>query len=236
MMMAKVYCVQMTMMLGYDVLFSDVDMIWMKDPLEYFHDTSSPIYDFDIYFQDDGSRGLFYAPYSANTGFYYIRQNDKTLHFFNSFLLSGDVILSTHSHQIALVGLLSEHASYYGLKVKVISRESLDFPGGFNFHSRKEYMKDFIAGKIEPYIFHMSWTKNKDNKKKFFEQLGGWYLKDACSNKPASDIVAGDTSSGRLIEPCCAADPLFKCHYRDKPSIKPCKDSPPIDKGKPSFW
>jgi hypothetical protein len=101
----------MTMMLGYDVLFSDVDMIWFKDPLEYFHDKSSPMYNFDIYFQDDGSRGLFYAPYSANTGFYYIRNNDKTLYFFNSLLLSGDLITSTHSHQLALVSLLNEHSS-----------------------------------------------------------------------------------------------------------------------------
>lgn len=56
-MMAKVYCVQMTIMLGYDVLFSDVDMVWYKDPLQFFHNTSSPSYNFDIYFQDDGSRG-----------------------------------------------------------------------------------------------------------------------------------------------------------------------------------
>lgn len=28
---------------------------------------------FDVYFQDDGSRGIFYAPFSANTGFYYVR-------------------------------------------------------------------------------------------------------------------------------------------------------------------
>ena len=70
-MMAKVYCVQMTMMLGYDVLFQDVDVIWYRDPTRFFHDKSSKMYDFDVYFQDDGSRGMFYAPYSANTGFYY---------------------------------------------------------------------------------------------------------------------------------------------------------------------
>jgi Nucleotide-diphospho-sugar transferase len=101
----------MTMMLDYDVLFQDVDVVWYKNPLEFFQDNSTSMYDFDIYFQDDGSRGLFYAPYSANTGVYYIRSNDKTRYFFNSLLLSGDLVVSTHSHQIALVSLLTEHAS-----------------------------------------------------------------------------------------------------------------------------
>ena len=99
------------MLLGYDVLFLDVDIVLYKDPLQLFHDESSPYHKHDIYFQDDGSRAIFYAPYSANTGMYYVRNNDKTKYFFNSLLLAGDLIGSTHSHQIALVSLLSEHAS-----------------------------------------------------------------------------------------------------------------------------
>ena len=63
--------------------------------------------------------------------------------------------------------------------------------------------------KVHPYIFHMTWTKNKDNKKLYFQQMmGEWYLKDSCLPEP--NIV---------------------CHYRDKPSLISCKDSPPIDAG-----
>jgi len=64
----QVYCVQMTIMMGYDVLFQDVDVVWYKNPLPFFQDKSSAMYNFDVYFQDDGSRQLFYSPYSANTG------------------------------------------------------------------------------------------------------------------------------------------------------------------------
>jgi hypothetical protein len=40
-----------------------------------------------------------------------------------------------------------------------------------------------------------------------------------------------------LIQPCCTVEPNFACHYRDKPSMKPCKDSPNIDgAGSKSFW
>jgi hypothetical protein len=237
MMGAKVYCVQMVSMLGYDVLYQDVDVVWYQDPLPWFHNTTlSSHSDFDIYFQDDGNHALFYAPYSANTGFYYVRHNDKTQYFFNSLLLAGDLILSTHSHQITLIALLNEHASMYGLKVKILERNTLEFPGGFSFHNKKEFMKDLIQGHIQPYIFHMSWTVNKANKILYFRQMAEWYLNDKCVNKTLSEIVEGEGGSGITGDGCCAAAPIVSCHYRDKPSKIPCRDSPPIDKGRPSFW
>ena len=42
MMMAKVICVQMVSMLGFDFLFQDVDIVWFKNPLEYFNDKNNP--------------------------------------------------------------------------------------------------------------------------------------------------------------------------------------------------
>jgi hypothetical protein len=177
MMMAKVWCVQMTLMLGHDVLFQDVDVVWYKDPLEFFHNSTHHWHDFDIYFQDDGNHALFYAPYSSNTGFvschcrncfeprpfsfshitrhaclniqYYVRNNPRTEYFFNSLLVGGDLVLSTHSHQVALIALLNEHASMYNLKVKTLPRDGDEFPGGYHFHNRKQYMYDFFAGKVE---------------------------------------------------------------------------------------
>ena len=130
MMMAKVICVQLISALGYDLLFQDVDIIWFKNPLDYFHDKDSPIANFDCYFQDDGARSLRYSPYSANSGFYYIRNNQRTKHFLTSVLLAGDLIMKTFSQQQALIAVLSEHASLYGLKVKVLRREDDGFPGG----------------------------------------------------------------------------------------------------------
>lgn len=32
-------------------------------------------------------------------------------------------------------------------------------------------MKRFLAGEIDPLVFHMSWTKNKENKRLYFEQV-----------------------------------------------------------------
>ena len=52
MMMAKVICVQLVSMLGFDFLFQDVDIIWYKNPLDYFHDESLPAHSYDAFFQD----------------------------------------------------------------------------------------------------------------------------------------------------------------------------------------
>jgi Nucleotide-diphospho-sugar transferase len=232
MMMAKVICVQLVSMLGYDLLFQDVDIIWYKHPLDYFQDSSLPASQYDVFFQDDGGHSVRYAPYSANSGFYFVRYNERTRHFLTSLLMVGDLVLKTDSHQQALIATLNEHVSLYGLKAKVLSRDTDEFPGGFHFHQHsKAYMRRFFAGEVTPYIFHMSWTLSKNNKLFFLRQMGEWYVQDACIQHTVEQI-----GGGTVPTTCCAAEPLFSCHYRDKPSLRPCKDSPPIDKGRPSWW
>lgn len=233
--LSQIYCVQLVSLLGYDVLFQDVDVVWFKDPLEYFHDETTEDANFDVYFQDDGNHALYYAPYSANTGFYYVRNNARTQYFFNSFLMAGDLVQQTRSHQIPLVALLQEHSSMYGLRVKIFSRDGEIFPGGHAYHRRKTFMKDLFEGKVHPYIFHMSWTNSKVNKQKFFQQMNEWFLQDKCRGKKPAELW-GEQPPADLSAECCSAEPIYKCHYRDKPSKKPCRDSPTIDAGGRSFW
>eukprot|EP00536_Pseudo-nitzschia_multiseries_P017189 jgi/Psemu1/224048/e_gw1.1420.3.1 len=236
-MFAKVYCVHMISMLGYDLLFQDVDVLWYKNPLAWFHGGTNAVNDYDMIFQDDGSRVLMYAPYAANTGFYFVRNNERTRIFFNSLLMAGDLIMASFSHQIALVALVSEHVSLYGLRVKVWNRSLKEFPGGYMYHEAPDLVKKLIKGETQPYIFHMCWTENKDDKVKYMQQMGQWYLQDSCRNKSKKKIhdsaVNGTTGVGQQ---CCSSKSLITCHYRDKPSIIPCPDSPPIDKGAKSFW
>mmetsp|Transcript_33857 Transcript_33857/g.51034 ORF Transcript_33857/g.51034 Transcript_33857/m.51034 type:complete len:256 (+) Transcript_33857:69-836(+) len=239
MMYAKVVCVQLVNFLGYNLLFQDVDIVWYQNPLTYFYDTDKSG-DFDIYFQDDGAHSVRYAPYSANSGFYYVRHNDRTQYLFTTLLYNGDMIKAWDSHQQALVAILTDHASYYGLKVKVLGRDENEFPGGFHYHRRRDYMKKLVKGKEDDaYIFHMSWTHNKDNKLKFFKQMGEWYLNEKCVGKTLGEIVedGAEATELPLVEPCCLMEPEITCYYSDKPSktIK-CKESPTIDKGGRSFW
>jgi len=262
-MFAKVYCVHMVSQLGYHFLFQDVDVIWYKNPLQWFHNKTNT--DQDMYFQDDGSRALYYAPYAANTGFYYVRNNERTRYFFHSLLMAGDLIMSSYSHQIALNALLSEHISLYGLSVKICDRNGIEFPGGYAYHERHDMMKEYLSftssssnsssllspqqrqqqiqtSERHPYIFHFCYTDNKDNKIRFMEQMGEWYLQKACKSVSKNDIIMNNninnnkTTIDIITKHCCSATPLVKCHYRDKPSINPCLDSPALDENAKSFW
>jgi hypothetical protein len=99
-------------------------------------------------------------------------------------------------------------------------------------------MKDIFAGKVTPYLFHMSWTLNKDNKQRFFKQIGEWYLKEECVAKTGAEILGEGVSikRGSLVDHCCNAEPILTCFYSDKPSKESCKDSPKIDKNGKPFW
>ena len=167
-------------------------------------------------------------------------------YLFTSLLYSQDIIRRTESHQQALIALINEHSSLFGLKVKVLNRDEEVFPGGWHYHhsGMSSTMRDMVGGKASPFIFHMSWTNNKVNKVKFFQQMGDWYVNEICIAKSVQEI-ASDIPSARINDisqsfplrnECCLVEPHVVCHYRDKPSIKPCRDSPPIDKGRPSWW
>lgn len=243
MMFAKVLCVLYVSLLGHDVLFQDVDIVWFKDPLLYFHDkTNTAIREFDIMFQHDGNSQSRYSPYSANSGFYYVRANKKTSYLFTSLLYHGAIVRKSKSHQQVLVQLLNEHSSMFGLKVKVFDATLTDmFPGGIHYHQDWNTMKKIISGTSNAYLLHMSWTENKMNKVLFFRQLGEWYVQDICISDggESSTLIDGDTEldDGSLIEQCCSVEPIFSCHYKDKPSKIPCPDSPRIDPHKHrSFW
>lgn len=237
MMLAKVYTVHLVNSLGYDLLFCDVDLIWRSNPLDYF--LEAKMQDYDIVGQEDGSRVYRYAPYSFNTGFYFVRYNRRTVSLMNMLSRMGDFVLLNGSHQEIFTELIAEHASLRGLRVKVLGRDTKDglqFPGGFHFHRRKDYMKRLMKAKEEPTIFHMSWTKSKDNKKRFFQQMGMWYVQPNCEGLKRENKTLDTTGSGDLGTQCCATEPIMACHFRDKPSKIPCHDLPPIDNGRPSFW
>jgi hypothetical protein len=141
------------------------------------------------------------------------------------------------TQHLTFLGLLADHSSSTGLRVKVFDRDSYlgqEFPGGFHYHKRKEFMKTVIEGERTPYIFHMSWTQNKDNKKKFYQQLGDWYVNEQCISKLHAEIDIPENKDFSTL--CCSTKPIVKCHFADKPSRTLCKGSPNIDKKGKSFW
>lgn len=237
MMYAKVVAVQIVNHLGYDLLFQDVDMHWYRNPLEVFHDETSPLHEFDMLFQDDGARSVRYTPWSANSGFYYVRHNDRTRYLLNCLLMEGDMIMRHSSHQQILIALIVDHVSKTGLRVKVLGND--EYPGGFDYNRVKRWDAVYRITQSSTdahgaQIFHMSWTKNKDQKLKFLKQMGMWHLREKCAFQPLEKILGGSnegnnsTANATVIdtfEKCCSREPLISCYYMDMPSVTDCSGS-----------
>ena len=69
-------------------------------------------------------------------GFYFVRNNPKTVYFFEMLLRHGDYITKVKSHQAGLTSVMNEHVSWKGLRVKTFPRgPNTLFPGGGEYHT-----------------------------------------------------------------------------------------------------
>ena len=91
---------------GRHALFQDADVVWLRDPIEYFFTQADD--QVDCFFMDDGARSARYTPLYTNSGFYFIRNNMRTQFFMHRMLMAYDTVLAVRSHQHALIMLLSE--------------------------------------------------------------------------------------------------------------------------------
>ena len=125
------------------------------------------------------------------------------------------------------------------------------YPVGWHYQANHDFMHEMIEqNKTRQLSFHMNWNANAQLKQEFLEQMGDWYLRTACAGESTlqhmRSIVkeevgtgggGGDTTTtDRVRQACCSEKPLIRCHYRDKPSIIPCKDSPSYANGSKPFW
>ncbi len=103
-------------MQGMNVLFQDVDLVWLRDPLAFIQDlfrnsstssrgsstsgsstsrtssgsTSSKLVSF---LSDDGARTTRYAPFFANSGFFYLAAGPENVYFAYSVMTAFDILL-----------------------------------------------------------------------------------------------------------------------------------------------
>ncbi|KAL2892571.1 hypothetical protein RDABS01_008481 [Bienertia sinuspersici] len=67
---------------GYNFIFTDTDVIWLRNPFKVL--TTNKTRDFDIQFSTDAFNGNSSSLHnSINTGFYFVRSNNKTISLFD---------------------------------------------------------------------------------------------------------------------------------------------------------
>eukprot|EP01031_Cornospumella_fuschlensis_P037843 gene37843-45971_t len=202
MMWYKTTSVYLALYSGFDVLFQDVDLVWLKNPFPYFNEI-----DTDMIFMDDGARTPRYTPFFVNSGFYYIKHNERTLYMFESMTKAApSEIGQTHSHQSVLIRHISESHHLFGLKIHVL--DSTTFPSGQAYHENKPLIRKIQAKTFRPYVFHMCWTDNRENKVVYFKDVDLWYLPDEqslCENGGAMlDYALRYHKRGpSILDKCC---------------------------------
>eukprot|EP01038_Epipyxis_sp_PR26KG_P009477 gene9477-12768_t len=208
MMWFKTTSVYLALVAGFEVLFQDVDLVWLKDPFPYFKYLAE-----DILFMDDGARTPRYTPFFVNSGFYFVKYNARTLHMFETMMKCGSSeIGQTHSHQSVLIKHISEVHHLFGLQVFVLDMDL--FPSGQAYHENKKFVKKIQDRTYRPFVFHMCWTSNRVDKVVYFKDIGLWYLpevNEVCNNGKSMIRYASEQSKRKgsqdlMRNKCCARE------------------------------
>lgn len=136
-----------------NVLFQDSDLIWFKDPVPYLEGL-----DVDVAIMYDGPN-FYYRHIYANTGFIYLKNNERTKSLMETALGNMSYVLSLGGHQKPFVRILDAFERHGVLKLTILPEDT--FPNG-HLHE------------VGPnaYVYHYSWTEDISHKIKKLTKLG----------------------------------------------------------------
>jgi hypothetical protein len=183
MMWYKSFSVWICLKLGFSVLFQDIDLVWFRDPFEYFSELANrfqlekkgPI---DAFLSDDGQRSLRYAPFYANSGFYYLKANRRTIYYSWSIMTAFTILHITGSHQNVFTLRLLESLDLSAAgRMRTAFLPMPAFPSGVKFSHDRSFMQRIYDGLERPFVFHMCWTINKYHKIRNFKAAAMWFLR-----------------------------------------------------------
>lgn len=187
MMWLKVTSVYISIKAGFNTIFQDADLVWLRDPIPYLVGQS----DYDVIFMDDGARTPRFAPYFTNTGFYFIRYNKKTVYFQERMIKTMGEIIFTASHQATLIRYLTE--AHYVFDMSILLLQDHIFPSGRAYHEAPKFVLEVVNYRAFPYVWHMCWTPDRANKSKFLGTLGMWFLPAPNTSKGSRCLKPKDT-------------------------------------------
>ena len=167
-MFAKIAVTQDMLEIGADVLFQDVDMVWLRDPrpdLWQRADSES----LDFLFMFDGPNRL-YEPLHYNTGFYCVRNNPFSCHAWDAVFSNFARILHCGSDQ-PLINRVLSFLLNRGLRCDRLAEDVF-----INGHVMVQAARDHKPLPASGAVVHASWTANIEKKLTFLKQFDLWYI------------------------------------------------------------
>lgn len=169
MMFMKQFSVHLALELKRDVLFQDLDVTWLKNPME---DLAKSSEMFDVQIQDDGARNERFQPYWANSGFYYLRNNDVVRTMWDR------VTMSLHpfnqGNQATMNMVMQAFVMRRGLKVRVLPKKTYVAGSGLSHPHFLVDGRERLELDDSAEILHFCWTHNithKFHKMELYDQL-----------------------------------------------------------------
>ena len=162
--------VQDMLTLGRDVLFMDIDLVWLNDPLPVLA-RMARLGRYDFLFMYDGQAGRD-RPLNYNTGFIYIRNTSFSRKAWQVVFDNFEVVWVYRSQQ-AMVNQVILHYKMGGLRARAL--DEVRFINGHMFVPR---FARFDVVPDDAYVVHASWTRDIKQKLELLKEHGLWYLPD----------------------------------------------------------
>jgi len=158
--------------MGYNVLFTDTDIVWLKDPLPYLKKFATD----DVVFQNDVEKLDLHNPEPQNivdpcSGFYYVRSTSGGKAFMQHWLEDIHANPSLGRGDQFFAGRAM--AATYKQPFKYHLLNQLDFPNGFVYWQKG--MKRGMSNS-GPFIVHNNFIVGVQPKINRFKASGFWYI------------------------------------------------------------
>jgi hypothetical protein len=152
--------------LGAKVLFQDVDLIWFEDPIPAL-DENADLQDIQLMYDGPNPQ---YAPFNANTGFFYVTPTPVSKALFNAAMLDANSLFWLRNDQVVLNKLFEWFVEEDGLRLAILAEKR--FLNGHLFPLEGDVSPAAGDWKNDGVVFHYSWTENIAQKYQKLDRYG----------------------------------------------------------------
>jgi hypothetical protein len=148
------------------VLFQDVDLIWLRDPIA---DLAGRETDADVLVMHDGPNPHF-APLHVNSGFVHVRAGDATRSLWATVVGNAASIVHLGSEQLVLNRVLERFHAYNQVRVQVLPES--EYLNGHLFDLVDGLSPAAHRWRSDGVVIHYSWTRDPAEKLAKIERFG----------------------------------------------------------------
>ena len=152
--------------LAHTVLFQDVDVIWLRDPIA---DLAGRYPEVDVLAMHDGPNPL-HAQLHANSGFVHVQAGDATRSLWETMLGNAASIVHLGSEQVVLNRVLERFHAYNVVRVQVLPESR--YLNGHLFNREDGLLPAAQRWRYDGVVVHYSWTLDPAEKIEKIEKFG----------------------------------------------------------------